>query len=78
MVLCNERGQSIAGECYSIPGSLVPLLDRLEGAPHLFRLGPIALEEHPEGTWAYFYQQSVQDASRIASGAWEIIPDRHR
>lgn len=71
----SEAGQAISGEMYSIPCSLVSVLDHLEGAPHLFRLGPVALENHTGEAWAYFYQKSVEGAREIPSGCWDIFPD---
>jgi gamma-glutamylcyclotransferase (GGCT)/AIG2-like uncharacterized protein YtfP len=63
-------GQAVAGELYEVAGPLLDLLDRLEGAPRLFRLGPVELEGPPGSAFAYFYQRDPNGSPLCPDGCW--------
>jgi hypothetical protein len=45
-------------------------LDELEGAPELFRLERVEVEDQPEPAWAYFYQGDPGCASWYPARRW--------
>jgi gamma-glutamylcyclotransferase (GGCT)/AIG2-like uncharacterized protein YtfP len=58
--LVSTGATSIQGELYEIDAKLIPVLDRIEGAPWLYRLEPIQLESHPDlQCESYFFQQET-------------------
>jgi gamma-glutamylcyclotransferase (GGCT)/AIG2-like uncharacterized protein YtfP len=76
LVASPEGGQAVHGELYEVEAALIPLLDRVEGAPALYRLGPVALEGGDGSAYAYFYRQSTEGYSPCADGRWENVPRR--
>jgi gamma-glutamylcyclotransferase (GGCT)/AIG2-like uncharacterized protein YtfP len=70
-LVSSESGRMIHGELYEIDDSLIARLDRIEGAPDLFRLDPILIEDHPGDVFAYFYQGSIDGCSRCAEDCWK-------
>jgi gamma-glutamylcyclotransferase (GGCT)/AIG2-like uncharacterized protein YtfP len=66
----DQGGQAIEGELYEVETSLIPRLDRIEGAPELYRLEPIDLEDAGPA-YAYFYQSPIQGREECAGGRWE-------
>jgi gamma-glutamylcyclotransferase (GGCT)/AIG2-like uncharacterized protein YtfP len=62
--------QAVEGELYAVMGPLLDLLDRIEGAPRLFRLAPIELEGESEPAFAYFYQRDVNGHPLCPEGRW--------
>jgi gamma-glutamylcyclotransferase (GGCT)/AIG2-like uncharacterized protein YtfP len=69
-------GQAIHGELYEVEAALIPLLDRMESAPALYQLGPVALEGCDRPVFAYFYQQGTEGHSPCADGRWENVRRR--
>ncbi len=65
-----EDGRSIQGELYEMETSLIERLDRIEGAPSLFRLEPIRIENDPGNVVAYFYQQATIGFELCAEDRW--------
>lgn len=65
------EGQAIHGELYEIDAGLIARLDRIEGAPSLFRLEPILIENNPGEVFAYFYQGSIEGFSRCEDNRWK-------
>ena len=63
-------GRAVEGELYEVAGPLLDLLDRMEGAPRLFRLEPIELEGAAEPAYAYFYQREVNGHPLLRDGRW--------
>jgi gamma-glutamylcyclotransferase (GGCT)/AIG2-like uncharacterized protein YtfP len=64
-------GQAIHGELYEVEAALIPQLDRMEGAPALYQLAPVALEDCDKPVYAYFYQQSTASHPLCADGRWK-------
>jgi gamma-glutamylcyclotransferase (GGCT)/AIG2-like uncharacterized protein YtfP len=71
------EGRSIQGEVYEIAESLIKRLDRIEGAPNLFRLEPVLIDDHPGEVFAYFYQQRTEGFSPIKDGCWRNEDSRY-
>ncbi len=63
-------GSAVAGELYEVETGLIALLDRVEGAPELYRLLPIELEGRNETVHAYVYQRDTAGHPRLAEGRW--------
>ena len=70
LVSSRDGGQAVHGELYEVEAALIPRLDRIEGAPELYRLGPVALEGCDRPVYSYFYQQSTEGHSPCADGRW--------
>jgi gamma-glutamylaminecyclotransferase len=71
------EGWAIHGELYEVEASLIERLDRIEGAPSLFRLEPVLIDGHPGEVFAYFYQQSTEGFSLCVDGRWRNEDSRH-
>jgi len=63
-------GWSIEGELYEVHAGLLPVLDRVEGAPWLFRLDLVELEQPAELVLAYFFQQGAPAAALFPCRRW--------
>ena len=72
-----REGWAIHGELYEVAASLIKRLDHIEGAPSLFRLEPVFIEDHPGEVFAYFYQQSTEGFSLCMDGRWRNEDSRH-
>jgi gamma-glutamylcyclotransferase (GGCT)/AIG2-like uncharacterized protein YtfP len=70
LVRCEQGGMIVHGELYDVDVSLLPLLDQLEGAPDLFRLEPVAVEELDGPVYAYFYQRETRGFALYVGGRW--------
>jgi gamma-glutamylcyclotransferase (GGCT)/AIG2-like uncharacterized protein YtfP len=75
LVAATGAGQVVRGELYEIDCALLGRLDRVEGAPELFDLGSVELEDGVGPAWAYFYQLGPA-GPRIESGVWEVPGER--
>jgi gamma-glutamylaminecyclotransferase len=64
-------GKALDGELHEISADLVPLLDRIESAPSLFRLEPILLEDAEAPVWAYFYCRHDPTAVLYPAARWD-------
>jgi gamma-glutamylcyclotransferase (GGCT)/AIG2-like uncharacterized protein YtfP len=65
----SER-QAIHGELYEIDAGLIPRLDRIEGAPSLYRLEHILIEGHSGEVFAYVYQSNIEGFARCQDNRW--------
>jgi gamma-glutamylcyclotransferase (GGCT)/AIG2-like uncharacterized protein YtfP len=74
LVTDGEAGQAVEGELYQVAGPLLDLLDRIEGAPRLFRLGPVELEGQDGPAFAYFYQRDINGHPLCPEGRWTDRP----
>jgi gamma-glutamylcyclotransferase (GGCT)/AIG2-like uncharacterized protein YtfP len=70
LVQRKESGRAIHGEIYEVAESLIEKLDRIEGAPSLFHLEPIQIENHPGEVFTYFYQQETEGHALCAEDRW--------
>jgi gamma-glutamylcyclotransferase (GGCT)/AIG2-like uncharacterized protein YtfP len=64
-------GASVRGELYEVEAQLLPALDEAEGAPALFRLGPVALEGEAAPTHAYFFCPCTAGLPRCRDDRWD-------
>lgn len=64
------EGRAVFGELYEVGASLLPLLDRIEGAPSLYRLEPVLIEDCSGDVFAYFYQRDTRGCPRCADDRW--------
>lgn len=65
------EGRAIHGELYEIDASLIARLDSIEGAPSLFRLEPILIEDYTGDVFAYFYQQDTEGFLLCKENRWK-------
>lgn len=65
-----EGGRAVHGELYEIDADVIERLDRIEGAPILYRLEPILIEDYPGKVFAYFYRQGTEGFSLCAEDRW--------
>ncbi len=70
LVHCEEGGRAIFGELYEVAANLIERLDRIEGAPSLFRLEPVLIEGHSGDVFAYIYQRDTDGCSLCAEDRW--------
>jgi gamma-glutamylcyclotransferase (GGCT)/AIG2-like uncharacterized protein YtfP len=63
-------GRAVFGELYEVATSLIPLLDRIEGAPSLYRLESVLIEGHRGDVFTYFYQRDTRDCPLCADDRW--------
>jgi gamma-glutamylcyclotransferase (GGCT)/AIG2-like uncharacterized protein YtfP len=70
LISVDDRGLAIEGELYNVAKALVPQLDQIEGAPSLFRLQEVELEDPVGVAWAYFYQQTTADIPMFPGTRW--------
>jgi len=77
LVLRDQAGWSIEGELYEVQTGLLPVLDRIEGAPWLFRLDLVELEQPAELVVAYFYQQEDPATPLFPGTRWNNHPHRY-
>jgi gamma-glutamylcyclotransferase (GGCT)/AIG2-like uncharacterized protein YtfP len=71
MVRARDSGRVVAGELYEVAAALVGLLDKVEGAPELFRLEPAAVEDFPGPVFAYLYQPHPAGIPGYACQRWD-------
>jgi gamma-glutamylcyclotransferase (GGCT)/AIG2-like uncharacterized protein YtfP len=71
LVCWDQDGWSIEGELYEVHAGLLPVLDRVEGAPWLFRLDLVELEQPAELVLAYLYQQGGPATPLFSSQRWD-------
>jgi gamma-glutamylcyclotransferase (GGCT)/AIG2-like uncharacterized protein YtfP len=71
-----EEGRSIRGELYEVASGLTERLDRLEGAPSLYRLEPVRLEGRQDNVLAYFYQQDATGLPLCEENCWKNEDER--
>ena len=64
------EGRAVFGELYEVGASLIPLLDRIEGAPSLYRLEPVLIEDRSDDVFAYFYRRDTRGCPRCADDRW--------
>jgi gamma-glutamylaminecyclotransferase len=64
-------GRAVAGELYEVEGGLRAGLDEIEGAPGLFRLGPVALVGRAGPVYAYFYQPAPHGLPTYGAERWD-------
>lgn len=69
MIEKSYEGQSIQGELFEIPCSLLDELNKIEEAPNLFYLEPITLANGSKAI-AYLYKQSTKGAKILSKGIW--------
>lgn len=67
-------GRSIEGELYEVDTGLIAQLDQIEGAPTLFRLAAVQLQDETEPVWTYFYQRVGPQTPTFPGDRW----DNHR
>lgn len=65
-----EDGRAIHGELYEVNAGLIPHLDRIEGAPSLYRLEPILIDGYPGEVFTYFYRQGTEGFSLCSEDRW--------
>lgn len=55
-----EDGRAVIGELWEVNTDRIPLLDRIEDAPELYRLTTIELANPPGEAQAYLWQRGVE------------------
>jgi gamma-glutamylaminecyclotransferase len=66
-----DGGQVVHGELYEVARSLLCWLDRAEGAPDLFELGIVEVENVQGPVWTYYYQRDAGGMPLVESGVWD-------
>jgi gamma-glutamylcyclotransferase (GGCT)/AIG2-like uncharacterized protein YtfP len=71
------QGRAVSGELYEVAASMVPLLDRIEGAPSLYRLETVLIEGRGGEVFAYLYQGDTRGCPLCADDRWTNERFRH-
>ncbi len=71
LIRCDQEGWSIEGEIYEVHAGLLPVLDRVEGSPWLFRLDLVELEQPADVVLAYFYQRVDPPTPLYPGSRWD-------
>jgi gamma-glutamylaminecyclotransferase len=71
MIRARGCGRVVAGELYEVAAALVGLLDKVEGAPELFRLDPVEAEYTRGPVFAYLYQPHPAGIPGYACQRWD-------
>lgn len=66
-----DSPMSVTGEVYRCQTSLLPTLDAIEGAPHLFDLEPIMVPQINDTVYGYIFQD-------VARGRVGLLPHTER
>jgi molybdenum cofactor cytidylyltransferase len=69
LVVAAMDGRAIQGELYDVERRLIPQLDRIEGAPELYRLEPVEIEQEA-AVWAYIYQGRTAGPPILEANRW--------
>jgi gamma-glutamylcyclotransferase (GGCT)/AIG2-like uncharacterized protein YtfP len=64
-------GSAVEGELYEVAADLRPLLDEVEGAPELYQLDRVLLEEVEGPVHAYFYRRHPLSGRRYRGPRWD-------
>jgi len=69
--LVKQGNTSVEGELYEVDEDCLKRLDRIEGAPFLYKQAKVELETHPElDCKTYIYQQSVKSLTECGC-SWD-------
>jgi gamma-glutamylcyclotransferase (GGCT)/AIG2-like uncharacterized protein YtfP len=71
LVLAESDGRAIHGELYEVERRLIPELDRIEGAPGLYLLGPVEIEGEAGPVYAYAYRRPTDGLPIVAGDRWD-------
>jgi gamma-glutamylaminecyclotransferase len=71
-------GRGVRGELYEVAADCLGVLDEIEGAPALFRLEPLDLEDFLGSVYAYFYQPNPAGVPLYAGERWGAGPEGSR
>jgi gamma-glutamylcyclotransferase (GGCT)/AIG2-like uncharacterized protein YtfP len=63
-------GRSVHGELYEVAAALRRRLDDIEGAPSLYRLGPVLIGGFAGEAFTYFYQQDTHGLRLCPGDRW--------
>ena len=63
--------RAVHGELYEVAAALRGRLDRIEGAPSLYRLEPVLMEGHDGEVFAYFYRRDVAGRPLCEGDRWD-------
>ena len=66
-----DGASAVHGELLAVSTSLLDELDRVEGAPEMYRLEEIRLNEHAGPVFSYLYQPDTRGRRQIAGGQWD-------
>lgn len=78
-MVAEATSDGVSGELYEVPETLLPVLDEVEGVPHLYQRTRITItcaEYSPEtvAVFTYLYQQPVEGCPHVADGDWQEGP----
>src|SRR5690242_20055264 len=70
LVVAEEGGRAIHGELYEVERRLIPRLDKIEGAPGLYRLEPVEVEGESAAVVAYVYRRPTDGHALCEDNRW--------
>ena len=70
LVVAEKDGRAIHGELYEVERRLIPRLDKIEGAPELYRLEPVEVEGESAAVAAYVYRRPTDGYALCEENRW--------
>lgn len=65
-----EDGRSIEGELWEVEPSLIPVLDKIEGSPHMYRLENVEIEGEENPVFTYFFKLRTKTTKLYNKARW--------
>jgi gamma-glutamylaminecyclotransferase len=72
LVRVEQDGRQVMGELWEINKSLMPMLDRIEGAPNLYRMEKVEIENEEKEVYSYFFKLKTDNKKTpvIENNCW--------
>jgi gamma-glutamylaminecyclotransferase len=74
LVLAQNDGRAIHGELYEVERRLIADLDRIEGAPELYRLELVEIKDEDDRIYAYIYRGRMESLRIVSGDHWSNSP----
>ena len=74
LVLAQNDGRAIHGELYEVERRLIADLDRIEGAPELYRLELVEIKDEDDRIYAYIYCGATGSLPIVGGDHWSNPP----
>ncbi len=73
LVRVENDGRQIAGELWEINNSKIQMLDKIEGAPTLYRMETVDIEGESRRVYSYFFKLRAKSGAApvIENNCWE-------
>jgi gamma-glutamylaminecyclotransferase len=76
LVPAETDGRAIRGELYEVERRQIAELDRIEGAPAMYRLERVEIEDEADPVSAYIYRRESEGLPVVAGDRWVNLGER--